>query len=103
MAKDRGGPCLLVRPIPSGERASDEVAAVRREPQECRKCHFQNSVWGGRVVWKGRVAPHVRVEGRAGCGMWLTGRSPHLEAQFSVFFMLKLIWQVPEPKAIAVR
>ena len=46
---------------------------------------------------------HVRVEGRAGCGMWLTGRSLHLEAQTERILMLKLIWQVPEPKAIAVR
>jgi len=33
MAKDRKGPCLLARPIPSGERASAEIAPVRKVPQ----------------------------------------------------------------------
>ena len=44
-----------------------------------------------------------RAEDRAGCRLWLTGRSLHLEAQIERILMLKLIWQVPEPKAIAVR
>ena len=42
MAKDRKGTCLLVRPVPSRERASGEIAAVRGVPQEFSKCHFQN-------------------------------------------------------------
>ena len=65
---------------------------------------FNGALWvgEGRGIGGGMLLDE-RSEDRAGCGMWLTGRSLHLKAQIERILMLKLIWQVPEPKAIAVR